>query len=203
MERNRIDHFRKREASGAAVIRQDLTTALLRAFFEEWASAGYASISLERVATRAGAGKAAIYRRWSSKLVLACEALSSVQIMRLNAADQGSLSADIREHLRATRIALRHPLARRIIPDLLAERHRTPELDALVERGTAARRAFGHKLLDRAIARQELRADLDRELALDLIFSTVFTRMAVQRRHFTKTEFERLIVAVVAAVKTC
>ena len=39
-----------------------LTKALYRAFFREWAEHGFAVLSLERVAARAGAGKDAIYR---------------------------------------------------------------------------------------------------------------------------------------------
>ncbi|WP_439570025.1 TetR family transcriptional regulator [Roseovarius mucosus] len=64
MERNRSVVKSRRKPSGAAVQRADLTDALYRAFFEEWAERGFAAISLERVAARAGAGKAAIYRRF-------------------------------------------------------------------------------------------------------------------------------------------
>lgn len=203
MDRKSIDQKKKRKPSGAAVIRPDLTTALFRALFEEWAKSGYAAVSLERVAARAGAGKAAIYRRWPSKLEFACEAIRSVEVMRLGSSDQGSLQADISEYLRATRAVLRHPLVRRIIPDLVAERLRSNELSAMLDGIADARRQFGHRLLDRAIARDELRADLDRELALDLLFAPLYSRMLIRGKNFTNADLDRLGIALDAAVRTC
>lgn len=82
MKRKSIDRKEKRKPSGAAVIRAGLTIALQRALFEEWAQYGYLAVSLERVAARAGAGKAAIYRRWPSKLELVLEAIHRHQFVR-------------------------------------------------------------------------------------------------------------------------
>ena len=52
MERKRSDAKRKRAPSGAAVPRVDLTQALYRALFLEWAEKGFAAVSLERVVKR-------------------------------------------------------------------------------------------------------------------------------------------------------
>lgn len=203
MERKSIDLVVKRAPRGAAIIRPQLTMALFRAFFEEWANSGYAAASLERVAVRAGAGKAAIYRRWTSKLEFACEAIRSVEIMRLGSTDQGSLLEDISEYLRATRAVLRHPLVRRIIPDLVAERSRSNELSVMLDGIAQSRRQFGHRLLDRAVARNELRDNLDRELALDLLFAPLYSRLIVRGRNFTKSELDGLCIALQAALKAC
>lgn len=203
MERKSIDLTQRRKPTGAAVIRPELTTALFRALFEEWAETGFAAVSLERVAARAGAGKAAIYRRWPSKLEFACEAIRSVEVMRLGTTDQGSLQADIREYLRATRAVLRHPLVRRIVPDLVAERLRSNELAAMLHGIAEARRQFGHRLLDRAIARDELHADLDRELALDLLFAPLYSRLIVRGKSFSRAELDRLGMALHAALRAC
>ncbi|MFK8251936.1 TetR-like C-terminal domain-containing protein [Ancylobacter terrae] len=204
MERNRVDRkLGRRVPTGAAIIRPELTIALFRALFEEWAETGYAAISLERIAARAGAGKAAIYRRWPSKLEFACEAIRSVEVVRLGSTDQGSLKADIRAYLRATRTVLRHPLVRRIIPDLVAERLRSNELSTMLDGIAAARRQFGHRLLDRAIARNELHPGLDRELAIDLLFSSLYARMIVRGKSLTEADLDRLVIALDAAIKTC
>lgn len=203
MERKSVDLVMTRKPSGAALIRPELTTALFRALFEEWAITGFAAVSLERVAARAGAGKAAIYRRWQSKLEFACEAIQSVEIMRLGATDRGSLPADIREYLRVTRSVLRHPLVRRIIPDLVAERLRSSELSAMLDSIAQARRQLGHQLLDRAIARNELRADLERELALDLLFAPLYSRIIIHGKNISKTDLDRLQIALEAAIRTC
>ncbi|MDZ5696074.1 TetR/AcrR family transcriptional regulator [Chelativorans sp. M5D2P16] len=203
MERKSIDRKKRRKPSGAAVMRPELTTALYRALFEEWAQTGYTGMSLERVADRAGAGKAAIYRRWPSKLEFACDAIQSVAFMRLGFADQGSLQADILAYLRATRTVLRHPLVRRIIPDLIAQRSRSNELSAILHDIAVARRQFGNQLLDRAIARNELHEHLDRELAMDLLFSALYGRMIIRRKTFTNSDLDRLAIAMDAAIKAC
>lgn len=203
MERKCFDDHDRRKPSGAAVMRPELTTSLFRALFEEWARTGYAAISLERVAAHAAAGKAAIYRRWPSKLEFACDAIRSVEVMRLGATDQGNLQADISEYLRATRAVLRHPLVRRIIPDLVAERLRSDELSVMLDGIAAARRQFGHRLLNRAIARKELRPDIDKELAIDFLFGPLYARMIVRGANFTRADLQRLVSALDAAIRSC
>lgn len=203
MERKCFDEHERRKPSGAAVIRPELTAALFRALFEEWARTGYAAISLERVAAHAGAGKAAIYRRWPSKLEFACDAIRAVEVMRLAPTDRGNLEADIIQYVRATRAVLRHPLVRRIIPDLVAERRRSDDLSIMLDGIATARRQFGHRLLDRAIARGELRADIDQELAIDFLFGPLYARMIVRGVNFTRAELDRLVAVLACAVKAC
>lgn len=179
MERKRSDV--KRSPSGAAVRQPAVTEALHRALFREWAAQGYRALSLERVAGRAGVGKAALYRRWPSKAAMVSDALRTVGLSITDASDTGSLEGDIRALLRSFRRVLRHPLARRILPDLHAERGRSDELDAVLAPFTAARRERGMALIDRAIARGELAADIDVELALDLLAAPIYWRMIVTR----------------------
>ena len=193
----------ERKPSGAAVIRPELTKALFRALFEEWAQCGYGAVSLERVAARAGAGKAAIYRRWPSKLEFVCEAIQRVGLTLSDFDDHGSLGADINAYLRTTRAAFRHPLARKIIPDVVAERMRTPEIAVTLNSLAAARRAFGSRMLDRAIARKELQPALDRELALDLLISPLYMRMIVHSKNTAMAEIDRQAIAIEAAIKAC
>lgn len=203
MERKSIVGEQKRKPSGAAVIRPELTVGLFRALFREWARTGYVGISLERVALDAGVGKAAIYRRWPSKREFASEAIRSVEVSLLDSTDFGSLQEDIREYLRATRLVLRHPLVRRIVADLVAERIRSGELSTILDRASMARRHFGHLILDRAIARKELDEDIDRELALDLLFSPLYMRLIIRGKNVTARDLDRQVVALDAAIRAC
>ncbi|SEA99822.1 TetR/AcrR family transcriptional regulator [Rubrimonas cliftonensis] len=184
-------------------MRPDLTTALRRALFEEWSQTGYVGISLESVALRAGAGKAAIYRRWPSKLAFASDAIETVGVDLAAFSDCGSLEADLTAFLLTMRRALRHRLVRRILPDLLAERACSRDLAPLIDRLARRRRAEGERMLDRAVARGELRTHLDRELALDLIPSPLYWRMIVRERATTRAEVDRQARALVAALRAC
>ncbi|MEX1234114.1 MAG: TetR-like C-terminal domain-containing protein [Roseovarius sp.] len=204
MERKSIDDKkRRRKPSGAAIIRPELTTTLFRALFEEWAETGYTGISLEHVAARAGAGKAAIYRRWPSKLEFACDAIQSVEVMWSGFTEQESFQADIHAYLRATLTVLRHPLVRRIVADMVAERLRSSELSTILDGIVSVRRQFGHRMLDRAIARNELSANLDRELALDHLVGPLYMGMINRGISITRADLEKHVVVVNVAIKAC
>ncbi|ETX28650.1 TetR-like C-terminal domain-containing protein [Roseivivax isoporae] len=181
MERNRSDEKSRRKPSGAAVQRADLTEALYRAFFEEWAERGFGALSLERVAARAGAGKAAIYRRFPSRLAFAEAAISALGVrIALPEAEHPTLEEDIFALLLRARAVLRHPLVRRILPDLHAEAARSHEMRAINDRVAEARRKQAEQVLERAVLRDELPARIDRELALDLLLAPLYWRMVVR-----------------------
>ena len=201
MEHKRSDERKKRTPSGAALPRAELTDALYRAFFIEWAEKGFAAISLERVAARAGAGKAAIYRRWSSRNAFAAEAVDALSLQIATIKDQGSLDADVRGFLFRLRAVLRHPLIRRILPDLHSEAARSSEMRALNEHVSLQRRAHGLVLLERAMVRRELPSTLDTELALDLIPAPLYWRMVVVGATPSRAEVIKLASAITAGLR--
>jgi len=181
MEHNRSDEVRKtaRTPSGAAVMRGDVTGALTRVFFEEWARTGYAGLSLERVARTAGVGKAALYRRWPDKVSMASDLLSRVGLTMTDVEEHGSLEADLQAVLFAIRRVLRHAKVRRILTDLHGEIDRTPALETAIRPFQRARRERIDGLIDRAIKRRELSPLVDREMAADLIAAPLYWRLAV------------------------
>ncbi len=203
MERNRSVHKIKRKPSGAAVQSTGLTDALYRAFFQEWAERGFAAISLERVAARAGAGKAAIYRRFSSHQEFAVAAVSTVGLSLAMPEDHGSLAADVLAFLTRLRAVLRHPMIRRILPDLHAEAARSAAMRDLNTQVAKARRAQAQIILDRAVARGELDPDIDRDLALDLLPAPLYWRMVVLGVTPTRGQLAAEAAAIVAALKEC
>ncbi|MFF3751472.1 TetR-like C-terminal domain-containing protein [Streptomyces sp. NPDC002018] len=187
---------------GGPVLQQDVTRALETAFFEELASVGYGKLSIEAVARRAGAGKAAVYRRWPSKQAMTVELASQAALKAVRAPDMGSLHADIAQFIRETMTALSHPLVSRIAPDLLAETARNEELaDALLSGIRTPRRENAALVLHRAIERGELPADTDIELGLDFLVSPAYWRLAVIRTPVDDGYVERLTVKIIAAMK--
>ena len=203
MKRNRSDEKLRRTPSGAAVPRAELTEALYRAFFEEWADRGFSALSLERVAARAGAGKAAIYRRFSSRLAFADAAISALGLrLALPEAGHSTLAEDVFAFLLQIRAVLRHPLVRRILPDLHAEAARSPEMRAINSRLAKARRDRADALLDRAVDRGELPKGLNRELALDLLAAPIYWQMIVRSVTPTRGELAAQGRAITASLKT-
>lgn len=187
MERNRSDEKivgqARRIPSGAAVIQEAKTQAIERAMFEEWAATGYAALSMEAVAKRAGVGKAALYRRWPSKLAMVSDIMTRIGTELVATPDTGDLRNDILLMLMQLRRLLRHRLVGRILPDLHAEMPRNREL-AVAVRSTLQRnrRERAEEVFRRAITRGELPADLDLDLATDLLGSMIYWRMIVTRQ---------------------
>jgi AcrR family transcriptional regulator len=187
--------------AGAAVLRGDITTALRRALLEELAAVGYGRLSIEAVARRAGVAKTAVYRRWHSKLEMVVEVVAEVAGQKLSLPDTGSLRTDLELVLQVLAHALRHPLASQIIPDLLAEAGRDPQIARTLEQSLrAAQKDIGVRLVDRATGRGELPADVDPDLAVDLVVGPLYWRLAVARRPLSPDYLSRLAAATVAAL---
>ncbi|KQT45739.1 TetR family transcriptional regulator [Devosia sp. Leaf420] len=202
MERNRSDEKNSgRLASGAAVKRPQITDALSRAFFEEWARVGYARLSLEKVAGAAGVGKAALYRRWSSKAEMASDLLSQVGIDLTRTEDMGSLEADVEALLRAIRRVLRHRVIKRILVDLHAEMGREPALADAIRPFQFARREQANAFMDRAIARGELPPTVDRAAIADFLAAPLYWRLIVLGGKAGCEHIRRLARMIAAAAK--
>ncbi|MBW8799542.1 MAG: TetR/AcrR family transcriptional regulator [Streptomyces sp.] len=173
---------RRRAPAGAAVLREDVTEAIRAAVFEELAAVGYARMSIEGIARRAGVGKTAVYRRWRSKLHLVLDVVSALAVMGLPVPDTGSLEGDLRLLYEVTSRALRHPVASQIIPDLQAEAARNPEIaEAMQKTLREGQEGVASKIIEAAQRRGELAEGLDEDLAMDLISGPLYWRSVVIR----------------------
>jgi AcrR family transcriptional regulator len=117
------------------------------------------ALSMESVALRAGVGKATIYRRWPNKEALVLDALAALK---------GPLPTVAGESIRDDLLTLLRPLATvrttragRIMPCLIPEIQRNPELAHLYHQMAQPRRQLMRDVLQRGIDSGELRADLD------------------------------------------
>lgn len=70
--------------------------ALLNAAMVEIAASGYAGLTTAKVARRAGASTASLYRRWRSKDELVAAAAATLAADALRPVDTGSLEGDLR-----------------------------------------------------------------------------------------------------------
>lgn len=191
----------RRAPAGAAVLREDVTEAIRAAVFEELATVGYGRMSIERIARRAGVGKAAVYRRWRSKLPLVLDVMSALAGQGMPTPDTGTLLGDVRELLGATARVLQHPMAAQILPDLLAEAARSPEIAEALQ--TAVRdslRGIAATVVHRAESRGELRPGTSVDLALDLASGPLYWRLVMTRAPLPDGYIESLTHATTAAL---
>ena len=145
--------------------------SILDATLEMLGEVGFSALTVEGVATRARVGKATIYRRWPSKLPLVVEAFG--QLPGLEDVDTGNLVEDLTKMLRNyLQSFYSTPLATGL-PSLAGERAHNPELSELFDPVIKGRRQPLIRALARGISRGELAADLDLELAADLIVGPI------------------------------
>ncbi|MET9111617.1 TetR/AcrR family transcriptional regulator [Streptomyces zhihengii] len=192
----------RRAPAGAAVLREDVTDAIRNAVFEELAAVGFARMSIEGIARRAGVGKTAVYRRWKSKLALVLDLVTAVAVQGLPAPATGSLHGDVRALLEVAAHALRHPVASQVIPDLLVEAARSPEIaDAVKAALLDGRQGVAAVVVREAVARGELPEGADPDRALDLIVGPLYWRLVVVRGDLPKGYLDGLAASAVAALK--
>jgi AcrR family transcriptional regulator len=140
---------------------QRADAAILDAAMAEMAERGYARMSVDAVAARAGVSKPTVYLRHSCKADLATAALAAFQ-QRALPAPSGDTRADLVALLRHLRRGVERPFGMAMIGTVLAEEDHTPQLLELFrERLVAPRRTAIRAVLEAARARGELRAGAD------------------------------------------
>jgi AcrR family transcriptional regulator len=148
--------------------------AVLDATVELLGETGYASLSVDAIARRAGTSKPAIYRRWPGKAHVVHEAVFPISDAT-GLPDTGSLDGDVREMMRRTAAVLTTPAARAALPGLVGEMAADPALHAaLLER-------FAHVLslgladwLHAAAARGEVRTEVTAADVVEAIAGITF-----------------------------
>ncbi|HEX2312335.1 MAG TPA: TetR/AcrR family transcriptional regulator [Thermomonospora sp.] len=147
--------------------------AIAAAVRELLAEVGYARLTMDEVAARAGVGKAAIYRRHATKQEMIFDVLVPGRFLAVAPA-RGSLRADLAAVLAeiAESMAAPPPGA---VPGLLADVHADP---ALLQRFDAkylgAQRRTLTEILDRAASRGELTTRPDPAVLNALLVGPVF-----------------------------
>jgi AcrR family transcriptional regulator len=157
--------------------------AILDAALELLVEVGYSGLTVEGIASRAGVGKATIYRRWASKLPLVIEAFA--QLPALEESDTGDLVTDLERMLRSyLEVFIASPLGA-VVPSLAGELPHNPELMQLFAPVVGSRRQPLIRALERAVARGEIPADTDLSLAADLIVGPITVRLFFSRAKVT------------------
>jgi AcrR family transcriptional regulator len=145
---------------------QALEDALLAAAWEELQQGGYAALTMERVAERAGTSRAVIYRRWRNRPELVIAAMRHHQPVAAGSTpDTGSLRGDVVAVMRkaASRSsAIGSDIVVGLLADLLGDEDSYAAIGSqLLRGGTEVMRS----ILERAAERGEARADVPDRVA--------------------------------------
>ncbi len=186
--------------AGNAALRSDVTDGIIESVLDELAEVGYGKLSMDSVARRAGSGKAALYRRWQSKQEMVLDAVTTISTPTLSAETSGDLRTDLVDLVSSANDWLGGTRMSRILPDLLAEAKRNPDLAVALNRLAATRREHALRMINTAASRGEVAADADIEYAIDLMAGPIFWRICGRRQQTTPEFLERVVGTILHAL---
>lgn len=178
---------------------EHLTSAVLDAVVELVAESGMAALTMDAVAARAGVSKPAMYRRWPTKQDLVIAAAES-RIGSLTVPDMGDFRAELQVVLTARMEVYRQPGIDRLLAGVIGV---SAEQGVLREAfGAYASRVTSETLhvLERGIARGDVRADADLSAATTLVASSLLFRLVVEQRQPDEALVESVVDLVGRAV---
>ena len=185
---------------------RSLDAAILGATLAGVAESGYDALTMDAVAARAGVGKAAIYRRWSSKAEVVA---ASIAHWRRGhgpgeAPDTGSLRGDIEALISVVPDYGTGELTTiSVILGVATAATRDPLLAAALEDFVLSTpRHILQTVLNRAIARGEIRAGRDLSLVPDVALGLNLLRMVSGRpidRLFVRRVLEDVVIPLATA----
>jgi AcrR family transcriptional regulator len=169
--------------------------AIRDAAVELFAESGFEGVSVEDVAERAGVSRATIYRRYPSKVDLIVEAGGCLASDDVAFPDTGNLADDLRGLARSLVKAFKDSPAGRVMPVMIFERRRYPELDAGYRKFLSDRKAGTRKLLQRAVERGELPNDTDVAVMSSMLVGPIFHRLMITQEPLNDAFVDALVEA--------
>ena len=171
---------REREPGTRGPARSDATTARIRQATFDLLAEGPGAVTMRAVATRAEVTLPSIYRRWESRDALVADVLAGLLDVESPLPDTGSLRGDLTAHLRSV-LALLATQGGAVLRSAVALAVDDPAVEAAILAIHHPRRRESVAMLRRAVARGEVRDDVDLELLADLLVGPLWTRLLVTR----------------------
>ncbi|MEU8321569.1 TetR/AcrR family transcriptional regulator [Nonomuraea sp. NPDC048881] len=183
--------------------RSDVDEGVLRAATELLLARGYAGLSPDEVAERAGIAKTTLYRRWPTKDHLALAVVNRLQDHD-EITDTGDIRRDLPAYLEKIAAGLNRMRAAGRAPgdddgsagtvaELVAAAARHADVGELERQMYARRNTLARALLERARDRGQLRADLDVEALFDQLAGALYYRVLITGLPVGRAYAERLV----------
>jgi len=171
---------------------------VLGAALEMLCRGGYAGLTLDALADRAGLAKTTILRRWPSKAAVAAAAVQRLALQTVDVPQTGTLHGDLHALLTGAVDAFSRG-AGSFVPRLMRESGHHPEIAELLRTVIHTRRGAYRRVLARAIARRELDPDVDQDLIIDLLVGPVWTRLLITHDPITETLVDEIVDSIIRA----
>jgi AcrR family transcriptional regulator len=157
-------------------------------------------ITVDAIAEQSGAGKATVYRWWPNKAAVLIEAFRERISKELPFPDTGDFRRDVRQQLQNFTEVIYWGRRGRVFSSFIAGAQADPEIaKAFRENWIRPRRAEARKLFERHVAEGAARADLDPDLAVEMVFSPLYYRLLTGWGEITGEYLDRLVDMVMPA----
>ncbi|MFJ3901215.1 TetR/AcrR family transcriptional regulator [Streptomyces sp. NPDC090025] len=172
-----------------------LERAILEAALEQLSTVGWNGLTMEAVAIGAQTGKAAVYRRWPSKVDLVADALRTGFPALEYAPDHGGVREDLYQLCLRVRAAMYSKpgfALRAVLHECdhdSADRFHELIFSGVIEPSQRLLR----EVIERGIARGEVRQDAAHELVCDVIPAMMMYRSKVCASEWTDAELAEMI----------
>src|SRR6201986_2970062 len=154
--------------------------AVLHAADDLLAERGFAGLTIQGIAARAGVAKQTIYRGWPSKVDVLLDTLIEDSQQGLAVPDTGSAIADARRYLRNLAAFITGDPAGKVLLALIGEAQHDAQMASVFHaRYLDRQRRAEQAMLARGVASGELPSGLDVDRALDALLGPVFYRALV------------------------
>ncbi len=175
------------------------TGEILEAALHLVAEVGIAGLTMDAVASRAGVGKATIYRRWTSKEALMLDAWMSC-VRKPVAPDTGTLQGDLEALLGGIDSPLSDRELQRVFPQMIAAAKVNPDVADAYRAFVEQRRAPMRAVLLRGVERGEIDPALDLEVVQDLVIAPLMYRWIVTDAPIDEPMISQVIATVTAGI---
>ncbi|MER3556401.1 MAG: TetR family transcriptional regulator [Meiothermus sp.] len=156
--------------------------AILEAARELLINKGYAAMTIEGIAAKAGVGKQTIYRWWPNKAALFMELYEREATEYVRSPSLGSLRRELVEQTRNTLRFWRETVSGQAYRSIIAEAQSDPQaLERWRQEFMPKRRQYTLQTLLRAQKRGELRPDLKLDVVTDLLYGYGWYRLLTDR----------------------
>jgi AcrR family transcriptional regulator len=169
-------------------------TAILDAALALCREQGYAATTMEGIAKRAGVGKQTIYRWWPSKAAVLQEALNENIGTATDFPDTGDVVADLRTQMATVATLFTSETFSPYARGLIAAAQNDPQVaDSLVSSMIEPRVRACRERLKGAVKQGQLRADVDLDNVVELLYAPLYYRLLLHTRPVTPQQVDQIL----------
>lgn len=176
-----------------------MRAVVLEATLAELTQTGYAALTVEGVAQRAGVHKTTIYRNWKDADGLVVDALAGHFAADIPIPDTGAVESDLRALARSLVATMTTQTGRALLTTVLSDAIRLPQLAEVKHALFDDRFRRAEPVVTRAVERGELPADTDPAELLKTLAAPIYFRLVCTGESVDETTADRAAQVALAA----